>query len=211
MIKNVAIVDYGLGNILSTQQSFLKVANDNNIKANIIITNQPKNIAESTHIVLPGQGAFETCMKGLSSIPYMINELTKSVINNKTPFLGICVGMQLLANTSYENGEHKGLGWIEGQITKLPTKNLKLPHMGWNEVEIKNNKNNLVKKGQSLNYYFVHSYYFDCEHRKNVVGTTNYGINFTSFVNKENIYGVQFHPEKSSKQGLNLINNFLKL
>ena len=91
MIKNVAIVDYGLGNILSTQQSFLKVANDNNIKANVIITNQPRKIAESTHIVLPGQGAFETCMNGLSSIPYMIDELTKSVVNNKTPFLGICV------------------------------------------------------------------------------------------------------------------------
>ncbi|SVA85876.1 uncharacterized protein METZ01_LOCUS138730, partial [marine metagenome] len=138
MIKNVSIVDYGLGNILSTQQSFLKVANDNNIKANVMITNQPRKIAESTHIVLPGQGAFETCMKGLSSIPYMIDELTKSVINNKTPFLGICVGMQLLANISYENGEHKGLGWIDGQIKKLPTNNLKLPHMGWNEVEIIN-------------------------------------------------------------------------
>ena len=122
MIKNVAIVDYGLGNILSAQQSFLKVANDNNIEANVIVTNQSKDISESTHIVLPGQGAFETCMKGLSNIPYMINELTKSVINKKIPFLGICVGMQLLADISYENGEHKGLGWIEGQIKKLPTK-----------------------------------------------------------------------------------------
>ena len=145
MIKNVAIVDYGLGNILSAQQSFLKVSNDNNIKASVIVTNQPKDIAESTHIVLPGQGAFETCMEGLSNIPGMIDELTKSVINNKTPFLGICVGMQLLANISYENGEHKGLGWIDGKIKKLPTNNLKLPHMGWNEVEIINN-NKLIKR-----------------------------------------------------------------
>ena len=211
MIKNVAIVDYGLGNILSTQQSFLKVVNDNNIKANVMITNQPRKIAESTHIVLPGQGAFETCMRGLSSIPYMINELTKSVVNNKTPFLGICVGMQLLANISYENGQHQGLGWIEGKIKKLPADNLKLPHMGWNEVEILNKENNLIKKEKLKDFYFVHSYYFDCDNKKNIIGTTNYGINFASFVSKENIYGVQFHPEKSSNQGLNLIKNFIQL
>ena len=211
MMKNVAIVDYGLGNILSAQQSFLKVAKDNNIKANVKITNQPKDIAESTHIVLPGQGAFKTCMKGLSGIPYMINELTKSVIEKKTPFLGICVGMQLLANISYENGKHKGLGWIEGQIKKLPANNLKLPHMGWNDVEIINNDNKLVQEKELNEYYFVHSYFFDCEHNKNIVGKTDYGINFTSFISKENIYGVQFHPEKSSKQGLELIKNFLKL
>ena len=211
MNKNVAIIDYGLGNILSAQQSFLKVANENNLKANVIITNKPADIAESTHIVLPGQGAFESCMKGLSSIPRMINELTKSVIINKIPFLGICVGMQLLANISYENGEHKGLGWIEGQIKKLSVNNLKLPHTGWNEVKIINDNNKLIE-GKKLNdYYFVHSYFFDSKHNKNIIGTTNYGKDFTSFVSKENIYGVQFHPEKSSKQGLELIKNFLKL
>ena len=211
MNKNVAIIDYGLGNILSAQQSFLKVANENNLKANVIITNKPADIAESTHIVLPGQGAFKSCMKGLSSIPRMINELTKSVIINKTPFLGICVGMQLLANISYENGEHKGLGWIEGQIIKLSVNNLKLPHIGWNEVKIINDNKKLIEGKKMKDYYFVHSYFFDCKHNKNIIGTTNYGKNFTSFVSKENIYGVQFHPEKSSKQGLELIKNFLKL
>ena len=211
MNKNVAIIDYGLGNILSVQQSFLKVANENNLNANVIITNKPADIAESTHIVLPGQGAFKRCMKGLSSIPRMINELTKSTIVNKIPFLGICVGMQLLANISYENGEHQGLGWIEGQIKKLSVNNLKLPHMGWNEVKITNDNNKLIE-GKKLNdYYFVDSYFFDCKHNKNIIGTTNYGKNFTSFISKENIYGVQFHPEKSSKQGLELIKNFLKL
>ena len=189
----------------------VQIAKDNDIKASVIVTNQSKDIAESTHIVLPGQGAFETCMRGLSSIPNMINELTKSVVNNKIPFLGICVGMQLLANISYENGEHKGLGWIEGQIKKLPTRNLKLPHMGWNNVEIINNKDKLVKKNTVNEYYFVHSYFFDCGHKKNIIGRTKYGINFASFISKENIYGVQFHPEKSSKQGLELIKNFLKL
>ena len=211
MNKNVAIIDYGLGNILSAQQSFLKVANENNLKASVIITNKPEDIAESTHIVLPGQGAFETCMKGLSNIPRMIDELTKSVIKNNIPFLGICVGMQLLANISYENGEHKGLGWIEGQIKKLSVNNLKLPHMGWNEVKIINDNNKLIEGKKLYDYYFVHSYFFDCKHNNNIIGTTNYGKNFTSFVSKENIYGVQFHPEKSSKQGLELIKNFLKL
>ena len=210
MNKNVVIIDYGLGNILSAQQSFLKVAEENNMKAKVITTNNPIDVAQSTHIVLPGQGAFETCIKGLSEIPSMIEELTKKVINNKTPFLGICVGMQLLANFSYENGKHEGLGWIEGKIKKLPVENLKLPHMGWNEVEIRES-NKLIEKNRIDDYYFVHSYYFDCNHKKNSIGTTNYGINFTSFVSKENIYGVQFHPEKSSEQGLELIKNFLNL
>jgi len=211
MKKKVTIVDYGLGNILSVQQSFLRVAKDNNINVNILISNKPEDICDSTHIVLPGQGAFETCMSGLLKISGMIDQLIQSVIKNKINFLGICVGMQLLANISYENGQHQGLGWIEGKIKKLPADNLKLPHMGWNEVEILNKENNLIKKEKLKDFYFVHSYYFDCDNKKNIIGTTNYGINFASFVSKENIYGVQFHPEKSSNQGLNLIKNFLRL
>ena len=211
MKKKVTIVDYGLGNILSAQQSFLKVAEDNKLNVSVVITNRPEVVSNSTHIVLPGQGAFETCINNLINITGMVKQLTKSVMENKIPFLGICVGMQLLANISYENGEHKGLGWIEGQIKKLSVNNLKLPHMGWNEVKIINDNNKLIE-GKKLNdYYFVHSYFFDCKHNKNIIGTTNYGKNFTSFVSKENIYGVQFHPEKSSKQGLELIKNFLIL
>ena len=210
MIKNVAIIDYGLGNILSTQQSFLKVANDNNIKANVIITNQPRKITESTHIVLPGQGAFETCMKGLSSIPYMINELTKSVIKNKTPFLGICIGMQLLANISYENGKHKGLGWIDGQIKKLPTNNLKLPHMGWNEIELKKDCFLFSNIKNKSHVYFIHSYEFMTKEKDCVLATTNYGNSIIASVEKENIVGTQFHPEKSQKNGLIILENFLK-
>ena len=212
MKKKVTIVDYGLGNILSAQQSFLKVTDDNKLNVDVVITNKPEVICNSTHIVLPGQGAFETCMNNLINIKGMVNQLTKSVIQNKIPFLGICVGMQLLANVSFENGQHKGLGWIPGQIKKLPIKNgLKLPHMGWNEVNIINNDNNLIEQNEVNDFYFVHSYYFDCKQRENVIGTTDYGINFTSFISKENIYGTQFHPEKSSKQGLNLIKKFLEL
>jgi len=211
MKKLATIVDYGLGNIVSAQQSFLKVVQDNSLDIDVIISHDPEKIKSSSYIVLPGQGAFQSCMDGLNNIDGMVDILEQCVLKNKVPFLGICVGMQLLANISYENGEHKGLGWIEGQIKKLSVNNLKLPHMGWNEVKITNDNNKLIE-GKKLNdYYFVHSYFFDCKHNKNIIGTTNYGKNFTSFVSKENIYGVQFHPEKSSKQGLELIKNFLKL
>ena len=211
MKKIVTIVDYGLGNILSAQQSFLKVAEDYKLDVNVVITNEPEVLSNSTHIVLPGQGAFKTCMNNLTNIKGMINQLTKCVIENKKPFLGICVGMQLLANISFENGQHKGLGWIPGKINKLPSNGLKLPHMGWNEVKIKHNDNHLIKPDEINDFYFVHSYYFDCDNKENAMGTTDYGINFTSLISKENIYGVQFHPEKSSKQGLNLIKKFLEL
>tara|TARA_B100000686_G_C16803290_1_gene987808 strand:- start:1483 stop:2115 length:633 start_codon:yes stop_codon:yes gene_type:complete len=208
MKKIVAIVDYGLGNILSAKQSFIKVISDNNIDAEVKITNNPKDVESSTHIVLPGQGAFKSCMNNLSKISGMISTLEDKVIKNKNLFLGICIGMQLLADKSFENGEHKGLGWIKGEIKKIPYNNLKLPHMCWNEVKIVK-KNPLVEMQEMNDYYFVHSYYFECFDSKNIIGTSNYGLEFTSFISKENIYGVQFHPEKSSKQGLNIIKNFL--
>ena len=211
MINNIAIVDYGLGNIVSAKQSFLKVVKDKNLNAEVFISRQPQDIINASHIVLPGQGAFHSCINGLNSIPGMIDALKESVIKNKKPFLGICVGMQLLAEKSYENGEHQGLGWIKGNIKKLEVKNLKLPHMGWNNVNIENNSNKMKFNSENKDYYFVHSYYFDCSDEKNVIGSTKYGTNFTSIVGKENIYGVQFHPEKSSEQGLELIYNFLTL
>ncbi len=208
MKKMVVIVDYGLGNILSAKQSFLKVINEHNINAEVKITNNPKDIHNSTHIVLPGQGAFKSCMSNLSKISGMISALENKVIKNKNLFLGICIGMQLLADKSFENGEHKGLGWIKGEIKKIPSEKLKLPHMCWNEVKIVK-KNPLIEMQEKNYYYFVHSYYYECFYSKNIVGTSNYGLEFASFISKENIYGVQFHPEKSSKQGLNIIKNFL--
>ena len=211
MKKKIIIVDYGLGNIRSAEQSLNRVTEEFNLNAEVKITNDAKEINSATHIVLPGQGAFLSCINGLINIPGMIEELSESVLIKKKPFLGICVGMQLLANISYEHGEHLGLGWIEGEIKMLPKNNIKLPHMGWNEVNIINNDNNLIEQNEVNDFYFVHSYYFDCKQRENVIGTTDYGINFTSFISKENIYGVQFHPEKSSRQGLELIKNFLIL
>jgi glutamine amidotransferase len=211
MLKKIIIVDYGLGNVLSAKQSFLKVIYDNKLNAEVKITSKTNEINSSTHIVLPGQGAFSSCMSGLKEIPGMISALEKEVLENKKPFLGICVGMQLLAETGYENGKHKGLGWISGQIKKLEVKKLKLPHVGWNNVRIVNNSYKMKFSKENKDFYFVHSYFFDCLYEKNIVGVTNYGLNFPSIVVKENIYGVQFHPEKSSDQGLKLIKNFLFL
>ncbi len=206
-MKKITIIDYGSGNVLSAQKSFVKIANENNIASKVIISNDVNEIKDSTHIVLPGQGAFSTCMTGLNSIKGLIDELYNHAINKKKPFLGICVGMQMLANKSEEKGLHHGLGWIEGKIKKLPDTNLKMPHMGWNIVKPITNNNNLIKKPED--YYFVHSYYFECTQRENILAETQYGINFSSIVAKENIYGVQFHPEKSSSQGLNLIKKFM--
>lgn len=209
MKKNITIIDYGSGNILSAQQSFARIIEINNLDANVKISGNPEEIKTSSHVVLPGQGAFETCIKGLKNIPGMLEELNNFVIKEKKPFFGICVGMQLFADNSMENGNHKGLGWISGTIKKLPSEQLKMPHMGWNTIQILNRNSKIIPR--ETDYYFVHSYYFDCKHKENVVAETNYGINFPSIVNKENIYGLQFHPEKSSDQGLDIIKSFLKL
>ena len=209
MKKNITIIDYGSGNILSAKQSFARVINKENLDADVCISGNPDIIKNSTHIVLPGQGAFETCINGLKQIPGMIDELNNFVVVKKKPFFGICVGMQLLANNSLENGDHRGLGWIDGTIEKLPNENLKMPHMGWNSIRVLNK--NLKINPKETDYYFVHSYYFNCKNKDNIMAETNYGINFPSIVNKENIYGFQFHPEKSSDQGLDIIKNFIKL
>ena len=210
MKKKIAIIDYGLGNVLSAQQSFNKVIKEHNLSASTTITKDPNLIDSSTHVVLPGQGAFKSCMSGLEKVSGMVDSLEKFALKNKKPFLGICVGMQLLAIDSEENGNHLGLGWIKGHIKKMPTKKLKMPHMGWNEVmpKLKTKSRLDFKKSD---YYFVHSYYFECDDEKNILAYTNYGINFASIVFKENIYGVQFHPEKSSDQGLGLIKSFISL
>ena len=205
-MKQVTIIDYGSGNVLSAQQSFIKVTVDNNIECKVLISNKLEDIKSSTHVVLPGQGAFATCMSGIKNKKGLVDELYEFAIIKKKPFLGICIGMQMLASHSEENGFHEGLGWIDGSIKALPTKNLKIPHMGWSQVR-PTKSNDLV--ATSDDYYFVHSYYFDCTDNENKLAETQYGINFTSIVGKENIYGVQFHPEKSSSQGLNLIKNFL--
>ncbi len=209
MKKNITIIDYGSGNILSAKQSFARVIKNHQLDAEVCISGNPKKIKNSSHIVLPGQGAFETCINGLKKIPGMLEELNNFAIKEKKPFFGICVGMQLLANNSLENGNHEGLAWIEGTIEKLPSDKLKMPHMGWNSITVLNKKLKINPK--ETDYYFVHSYYFNCQNKENILAETNYGIDFPSIVSKENIYGLQFHPEKSSDQGLDIIRSFIEL
>ena len=208
-MKKITIVDYGSGNVLSAQKSFIKIAKDNNIEAEVLISKKLNDVKDSTHIVLPGQGAFSTCMNGLKKTDGLIDALSEFALIKKKPFLGICVGMQMLANMSEEKGVHEGLGWIDGRIKLLQGGNLKLPHMGWNLAIPTNSKyNNLISTKND--YYFVHSYYFDCADKDSILAETKYGTNFASIIGKENIYGVQFHPEKSSSQGLNLLKQFIR-
>jgi len=209
-MKKIIIVDYGSGNVLSAQKSFVKIAKDNNIEVNVLISKKLNDVKDSTHVVLPGQGAFSTCMNGLKKTDGLIDELSEFALIKKKPFLGICVGMQMLANLSEENGDHEGLGWIDGRIKLLPEDNLKLPHMGWNLVMPTNSTYNKLISTKN-DYYFVHSYYFECADKDNILAETKYGTNFASIVGKENIYGVQFHPEKSSSQGLNLLKEFIRV
>ena len=209
-MKKIVIVDYGLGNIRSAEQSLKKIIEEDKQNTEVNIINNAKDLSLASHVILPGQGAFASCMKGLKNIPGMVDELSENILIQKKPFLGICVGMQLLANVGYENGKHTGLGWVSGEIKKMSQDNLKLPHMGWNEVVIKK-ENDLIREKKTNNYYFVHSYYFECASNENEVATTEYGLNFASVISKENIYGVQFHPEKSSLNGLKLLKNFINL
>ena len=202
----LVIIDYGSGNLKSVENAFKYSAKINNLKFSIEVTNNLNLISKADHLVLPGVGSFPDCKRVLQQIEGLIDFLTNEVIKKRKKFLGICVGMQLLANISYENGEHKGLGWIDGRIKKIPDSGIKLPHMGWNNV-IPTKKNNLIENSED--FYFVHSYYFKCKNEQNILAETQYGINFSSIVVKENIYGVQFHPEKSSSQGLKLIKNFV--
>lgn len=202
--KKICILDYGSGNVQSVFNVLLTITND------VVVSNKPDDIASSTHIILPGVGAFGSSMEKIKNkIP--IAELENEVFKNNKPFLGICVGMQVLAEKGYEFGEHKGLGWIPGEVEKMRANNLPLPHIGWNNIKIL--KESPLLKGFDNNYdfYFVHSFAFKTKENKNVIAKTEYGENFDSIISRGNIFGVQFHPEKSQKAGKLLLNNFLKL
>ena len=211
MKLSIAIIDYGLGNIQSAKKSIEKVILDNNVEGDVYFASDFKLLEKSTHIILPGQGAFESCVKGLKNLEGMIDELNKQIIYKKKPILGICVGMQLLANRSFENGINEGLGWIEGSIEKVPNGKLSLPHMGWNDLTKQSSHKVLDNINNDDHFYFVHSYYFKTINNENIIATANYGINFPAIVAKENILGVQFHPEKSSSSGLKMLTNFINI
>jgi len=205
--NQIVIIDYNMGNLRSVQKAFEKVG------CNAMISNEPDNIREADKIVLPGVGAFRDGMKHLHELD-LIELLNEEVLINKKPFLGICLGMQLIAKKSYENGETVGLGWIDAEVVKFDFSNkdkkLKIPHVGWNEVTYQN-KNILFQDIADANdFYFVHSYHFSTE--ENIVSsTTDYGFDFVSSINKDNIFAFQFHPEKSQTAGLKILENFIKI
>ena len=207
---NVTIVDYKSGNISSVINSFKEVAKD---KVNIKVTSDLSAIKDSDKAVLPGQGSFKNCIDGLNKIDGLINTLNEFTIVNKKPILGICVGLQMFADIGYEEIETKGLGWISGKVSKIDNKSgkFKLPHIGWNEINIKKDSKIFKDIDDKSHMYFVHSYEFVPEDKAVISATTDYSTNVVCAAEKENIFGTQFHPEKSDKVGLKIIDNFLKL
>ena len=203
----IALIDYGSGNLQSAYKA-LELAANYEKKNKIFVTSKSKDLLLADKIVLPGVGTFSDCMRGITSIYGMIDILNEEVIQKKKPFLGICVGMQLLATMGKEKGNHKGLGWIKGKVIKLKkNKQIKIPHMGWNTVKIIS-KHPILKR-KKFESYFVHSYNFICKNKKNIIATCDYQQKITAIVGKENIIGTQFHPEKSQKIGLEILKNFV--
>jgi glutamine amidotransferase len=203
-----ALIDYGSGNLQSAYKA-LELAGNYRKKNKILVTSKSKDLLDADKIVLPGVGTFSDCMKGLKSLPGMIDILNEIVLQKKKPFLGICIGMQLLATDGKEKGNHKGLGWIKGKVIKIKkNKKIKIPHMGWNTVKIIS-KHPILKR-KKFESYFVHSYNFICQNKKDVLATCNYQQSITAIVGKENIIGTQFHPEKSQEVGLEILKNFTR-
>ena len=206
----VTIVDYSSGNISSVINSFKEVAQN---KATIEVTSDLNKIKSSDKIVLPGQGSFKSCVDALNKISGLINTLNEFVIANKKPLLGICVGLQMFADVGYEETETKGLGWISGKVTKIDNQNgkFKLPHIGWNQINILKDSRIFEEVENNSHMYFVHSYEFIPTDNKVISATTDYSTKVVCSVEKDNIFGTQFHPEKSDKTGLKIINNFISL
>lgn len=202
----IALIDYGAGNLNSALKALEAVG------ADVIRTSDISDVIAADKIVLPGVGAFGDCMAGLASIQGMIQALEDEVLQKKKKFLGICVGMQLLADTGYEHGMHKGLGWIPGEVRKLDLKDrsLKIPHMGWNDLALKQDHPLLDGIGTGDDVYFVHSYHFIPENLDDVIATADYEVDVTAFIARDNIAGTQFHPEKSQNVGLQILRNFIK-
>ena len=207
---NVTIVDYNSGNINSVINSFKEAAKD---KVNIEVTSDLDKIKSSDKVVLPGQGSFKSCIDALNNINGLVDTLNEFAINNKKPLLGICVGLQMFADIGYEEKETKGLGWISGKVSKIDNKQgkYKLPHIGWNQINIVKDSKIFKDIENKSHMYFVHSYEFIPEDKSVISATIDYSSKIVCSVEKENIFGTQFHPEKSDKIGLKIINNFINL
>ncbi len=205
-----ALIDYGSGNLASAAKALARAAGSTGLE--IITTADPEIVRDAERIVLPGVGAFADCMRGLSAVPGMVDVLREKVLKEGAPFLGICVGMQLLATVGREFGDHAGLGWIAGDVVKITPSDtaLKIPHMGWNELKMVRSHAVLDGIPDGANVYFVHSFQLNPALEDDLLATTDYGGPITAMVGNENIVGTQFHPEKSQAYGLRLLENFLR-
>lgn len=208
---SVAIIDYGSGNLRSVEKAFEHAAGKCGIKAKIQVTDDPKIVLSASHVVLPGVGAFGDCAAGLKALPGMWPAIERAVSEQGKAFLGICVGMQLMADRGLEHGVHDGFGWIAGEVLAITPedRSLKIPHMGWNEIEILSPHPVLDDLG-ARHAYFVHSYHLRAEDASHVLARTDYGGAVSAVVGRDNMIGTQFHPEKSQNLGLSLIGNFLQ-
>jgi len=209
----LTVVDYGVGNLRSIAKSIEKANSDNNLNYSIKISSDVSDIKKSDKIVLPGQGSFKACKEGIDRITGLEQELNESVLVKKKPIYGICAGMQLFATTGHEEIKTAGLNWIPGKVIKLDlgSSKLKIPHMGWNELKVKNSSKVFEDINNNNHAYFIHSYEFIPEDKKVISIISNYGKDVMAAVSSENIFGSQFHPEKSQKIGLKILTNFLKL
>jgi imidazole glycerol-phosphate synthase subunit HisH len=208
----VAIVDSGSGNLRSAAKAVERAATEDGISAQVEVTNEPEVVTSADRVVLPGVGAFADCRRGLATLPGLEAALHEAAITRARPFLGICVGMQLMADRGREFETVDGLGWIAGEVVAIEPRDaaLKIPHMGWNEIEPRAAHPLLAGLGAGVHAYFVHSYHFRLADQADLVAVTDYGGPLTAIIARGNIAGTQFHPEKSQEAGLRLIGNFLR-
>jgi len=215
MSRTVALIDYGSGNLHSAGKALERAAREGGTGMQVVVTSDPDAVRRADRIMLPGVGAYADCRRGLDAVPGMVDALTEAVIEQGRPFLGICVGLQLMATRGLEHGTTAGLGWIAGDVAKITPDDpsLKIPHMGWNALDVRRPHKLLegIPTGaDGLDAYFVHSYHLEAVRPDDVVATSPYGGAITAMVARDNIAGTQFHPEKSQRLGLALLANFLK-
>ena len=214
-MSTCVIIDYGSGNLHSAQKAFERAAGEAKLKTKILISAKPEDVAAAERIVLPGVGAFKDCRNGLMAVPGLVEAMREQVISKGRPFLGICVGMQLMATHGLEHEITPGLGWVAGDVKAIAPADpaLKIPHMGWNTIKPHTQHALLdgVQTGDDgLHAYFVHGYHMECTLPEDVLATADYGGAVTAMVGYDNMVGTQFHPEKSQALGLALIANFLR-
>ena len=209
----LTIVDYGVGNLRSIAKSIEKANSENNLNYSVKISSDINDVKKSDKIVLPGQGSFKACKEGIDNIKGLQEELNESVLIKKKPIYGICAGMQLFATTGYEEVKTSGLNWMSGEVIKLDLKKtvLKIPHMGWNELKVENPSKVFKDVISKDHAYFIHSYEFIPKDKKTISITTDYGKDVIAAVSSGNIFGSQFHPEKSQNTGIIILTNFLNL